>query len=303
MTPELPFLIAVVFVGVAVATGSIMSLVLAQRAPERRRIRALTGDGASDALLADDATLSETVPNPALQRLSTTLPKSPKEMSDLRRDLATAGYYSLKSAIYFSAAKLFVPIAAAAVVLLLLGPADGWLFALCVLPIGYLVPRIWLSRKTAQRQRKIQNGLPDALDLFVVCVEAGSSLDQAIVRASEELHVSHPEVAQELRIVTTEIRAGKPRLEALKNFSRRTQVEDVRSLVTLLVQTDRFGTSIATALRTHADTSRTKRRQRAEERAAKIGVKLVFPLVFCLFPAVYIVCIGSAVVAIYRAFF
>jgi tight adherence protein C len=129
------------------------------------------------------------------------------------------------------------------------------------------------------------------------------SLDQAVVKASEELVVSHPALADELRTITTETRAGKPRLDALRNFASRTAVEDVQSLVAMLVQTDRFGTSIAQALRTQANVSRTKRRQRAEERAAKLGVKLVFPLVFCLFPAMYVVTIGPAVIKFVRVFF
>ena len=121
-----------------------------------------------------------------------------------------------------------------------------------------------------------------------------------MVKASEELQIAYPALAEELRYVNTEIRAGKPRLEAFKNFAERTKVDDVRSLVAMLVQTDRFGTSIAQALRTFAETSRTKRRQGAEERAAKLGVKLVFPLVFCLFPAFYVVVLGPAVIKIFR---
>src|SRR5512147_1129117 len=135
-----------------------------------------------------------------------------------------------------------------------------------------------------------------------VCVEAGSGLDQAIHKASVELEISHPELAQELRTIITEIRAGKSRIEAFKNFASRTKVDDVRALVAMLVQTDRFGTSIAQALRTHAEVSRTKRRQRAEEKAAKIGVKLVFPLVFCLFPAFFVVTIGPAIIKFVHAF-
>jgi tight adherence protein C len=174
----------------------------------------------------------------------------------------------------------------------------GGIFALLAAGIGYALPGFWLAHKTAQRQKQIQNGLPDALDLLIVCVEAGAGLDAAIVKASEELAISYPALADELRLITTETRAGKPRLEAFKNFASRTGVEDVRALVAMLVQTDKFGTSIAQALRTHAATSRTKRRQRAEERAAKLGVKLVFPLVFCLFPALYVVVLGPAVIKI-----
>ena len=169
-------------------------------------------------------------------------------------------------------------------------------------PSATCCPASFLSRQTEKRKRQIQDGLPDALDLFIVCVEAGCGLDQAIVKASEELDITYPALTHELRLITTEIRAGKPRLEAFKNFAARTQVDDVRSLVALLVQTDKFGTSIAQALRTHAETSRTKRRQRAEERAAKVGVKLVFPLVLFLFPAFYVVILGPAVIQFIRVF-
>jgi tight adherence protein C len=123
------------------------------------------------------------------------------------------------------------------------------------------------------------------------------------MKTTEELEISHPDLASELRTVTTEIRAGKPRIEAFKNFSARTRVDDVRALVAMLVQTDRFGTSVAQALRTHAATSRQKRRQRAEERAAKVGVKLVFPLVFFLFPAFYVVTLGPAIILFIRSSF
>ena len=165
-----------------------------------------------------------------------------------------------------------------------------------------MLPSLWLGRQTTLRQKQIRNGLPDALDLMIVCIEAGSGIDQAIVKTSDELDISHPALAEELRLLTTEIRAGKPRLEAFKNFASRTKVDDVRSLVAMLIQTDKFGTSVAQALRTHAEVSRTKRRQAAEERAAKIGVKLVFPLVFCLFPALYIAILGPAIVDYIRVF-
>jgi tight adherence protein C len=176
----------------------------------------------------------------------------------------------------------------------------GLILVVLATVVGYTLPGFWIAYRTAQRKKQIQNGLPDALDLLIVCVEAGSSLDQAIVKASDELAIAYPALAAELRLIIMEIRAGKPRLEAFKNFADRTGVEDVRSLVAMMVQTDRFGTSIAQALRTSANVSRTKRRQRAEERAAKLSVKLVFPLVFCLFPAMYVVTLGPAVIKIFR---
>jgi tight adherence protein C len=274
-------------------------LFLQRSSVEQKRLRAVTA-GANQNFVLDQPQLVESL-DPRLKNLSKALPRSPKDMTRLRRHLAGAGYYDFSTAIMYSLAELLLPVLFGGALLLWLGFADGWIWAGLAAIMGYLLPGLWLQRQTTMRRKAIQNGLPDALDLFIVCMEAGSGLDQAIVKASDELEISHPALTQELRFVTTEIRAGKPRLEAFKNLSRRTGVDDVRSLVALLVQTDRFGTSVAQALRTHATQSRTKRRQQAEERARKIGVKLVFPLVLCLFPGVYLVCIGPAVVAIYRA--
>jgi len=168
---------------------------------------------------------------------------------------------------------------------------------------GYVLPSFILDFKISARQKVIRNGLPDALDLLIVCLESGSSMDAAILRVSDELALPYPPLAEELKLLITETRAGKPRLEAFRNFAERTGVDDVRALVAMLVQTDRFGTSVSQALRTHAETSRTKRRQRAEERAAKIGVKLVFPLVFLLFPAFFVVTLGPAIIRFARVLF
>jgi tight adherence protein C len=293
--------LAAVFVCVATASGLAVARVLAWSAPERRRLRDLS-PAAVTGLVREETSLVET-PNPALRRLSLALPKSPKEMGRLRRQLGAAGYYDLSAAVYFSAVRLILPLVAATCAVALWGVSGGWMFAAIGAALGYVLPDLWLSRRTRARQKAIENALPDALDLIIVCIEAGSSLDQSIVKASDELEITHQELAAELRTITTEIRAGKSRMDAFTNFAARTKVADVRSLVTMLTQTDRFGTSVSQALRIHADTSRTKRRQRAEERAAKIGVKLVFPLVLCIFPAVYVVCIGSAVIAIYRGLF
>jgi tight adherence protein C len=224
-------------------------------------------------------------------------------MSRLRRRLTTAGYRSASAAAVYAASEPLCAVMGALAMVSVRGVSHGgWLFALFGAIVGYLLPGVWLSRKTAQRQKQIQNGLPDALDLFIVCIEAGSSIDQAIVKSSDELEISYPALADELRLVTTETRAGKPRLEAFKNFASRTRLDEVRALSAMLIQTERFGTSIAQAFRTHAETSRVKRRQRAEEKAGKIGVKLVFPLVFCLFPALYVAVLGPAIVEYIRVF-
>jgi tight adherence protein C len=222
-------------------------------------------------------------------------------MGRLRRRLAMAGYTSPTAVVLYALANLVTPILLGLVVVVVAG-GRGWIFALFAAAVGYLLPGVLLARKIDLRKREIREGLPDALDLFVVCVEAGSGLDQAIVKASDELGIAYPALAYELRLITTEIRAGKRRVEAFRNFAARTKVDDVQSVVTLLVQTDKFGTSLAQALRTHADTSRTKRRQNAEERAGKLGVKLVFPLVLFLFPALYIIILGPAVITFIRVF-
>jgi tight adherence protein C len=194
--------------------------------------------------------------------------------------------------------EIVLPVLGASVALVWFGLRNptGWVVALLLGMLGAVAPGFYLDLKVAGRRKRIRNGLPDVLDLLIVCLEAGSSLDQAIVKASEDLAIAYPELADELRILSTETRAGKSRLEAFKNLAQRTQVEDVRALVAMLVQTDRFGTSVAQALRTMADDMRTKRRQAAEEMAAKVAVKLVFPLVLCLFPALYVAILGPAVI-------
>lgn len=299
MPSQLVLSIAGVFLALVFAFGAIVMLLLQRSSVEQRRLRAVTA-APGQTLVLEQTQLIETL-DPRLRGLSRALPRSPKEMTRLRRHLAGAGYYNFSTAIFYSLAELLLPVLMGGAILLWLGLREGWLFAGLAGIMGYLLPGLWLQRQTVNRRKAIQNALPDALDLFIVCMEAGSSLDQAIMKASDELEISHPELTEELRFVTTEIRAGKPRLEAFKNFAKRTGVDDVRTLVALLVQTDRFGTSIAQALRTHATQARIKRRQLAEERARKIGVKLVFPLVLLLFPGVYVVCIGPAVIAIYRA--
>ena len=301
MTPELLLAVVGVFVTVAVIASTTMSWALTRNSPEKRRLRAIGQPSAASALVMNAPRLSA-VPDPALTKLSRMLPKSPKAMSQLGRRLTQAGYPSFRAVVWYSIAEVAIPAVVALVTLMLLGVRSGLLPAAFLAVLGYVAPSFYVGYKAGKRQKAIRNGLPDALDLLTVCVEAGSGLDQAIAKASEELRIAHPELAAEMGFITTEIRAGKPRSEAFKNFARRTGVDDVRTLVSMLAQTDRFGTSVADALRVHSETSRTKRRQHAEERANKVGVKLVFPLVLCLFPALYVVCFGPVVVQIYRTF-
>jgi tight adherence protein C len=289
--------LVLIFVAVAVMAGLVASVVLARSSPERRRLREMAAAGGG-VLVTGPVSLTDQQGN-FVKKVQTFVPKSPREMGRLQRRMVRAGFKNpQQAAVYFAAAEVLCPIVLALATVAYMGVVRGGLLALLAAGIGYALPGLVLARKTAARQKQIQNGLPDALDLLIVCVEAGAGLDAAIVKASEELALAYPALADELRLITTETRAGKPRLEAFRNFAQRTGVDDVRALVAMLVQTDRFGTSIAQALRTHAATARTKRRQRAEERAAKLGVKLVFPLVFCLFPALYVVVLGPAVIKI-----
>jgi tight adherence protein C len=301
MTIDVIFTLVAIFLLIALLSTVGVSAILSALSPERRRLRQLATAGGPELTFGvSSGTLVDTV-DPRLKRLPLA-PKSPKDMNRLRRQLLRAGYDSPGAMFVYVVATLAAPVVLVLLSLTVFGMRSGWVVAMFGAAIGYLLPGIVLSRKTERRKKQIENGLPDALDLIIVCVEAGCSLDQAIVKASDELGITYPALTHELRLITTEIRAGKPRLEAFKNFAARTNVDDVRSLVALLVQTDKFGTSIAQALRTHADTSRIKRRQRAEERAAKIGVKLVFPLVFFLFPALYVVILGPAVIQFVRVF-
>jgi tight adherence protein C len=166
--------------------------------------------------------------------------------------------------------------------------------------VGFYLPNIWLSRQTSKRQEEIRLSLPDALDLMVICVEAGQGLNAALVTVGREMTIHAPRLGEEMRLISSEIRAGLTRATALRNFASRTGVEEARALCAVLIQSDRLGTSIAQALRVHAQSMRTRRRQRAEENARKTAVKLLFPLVFCIFPALLVVILAPAMIQIVR---
>jgi tight adherence protein C len=240
--------------------------------------------------------------------LSKLMPKSPSEVGNTAKKLMRAGYRSRGAVTIFYGIKVAV-ILLGVLVLFVTGRFVSFStqdllmsLAACVVA-GFIIPDFILSTRVTSRQERIQLALPDALDLLVVCVEAGLGLDQAILKTSEELRVTHPDICEELNLVNLELRAGKPRKEALKNLADRTGVEDINGLVSMLIQTDRFGTSIAQSLRVHSDSLRTKRRQRAEERAHKVSVKLVFPLVFLIFPSMFVVILGPGVIKIIQELF
>jgi tight adherence protein C len=229
-----------------------------------------------------------------LKRVGTAAPRSTSEMGKLRKKLVAAGYRGPDAMAMFQGIRVVIALLCFLIAMSPLVPKTSVAVPLGACGLGYLVSSMGLGRLAKRRQHRIRLGLPDALDLMVVSVEAGLGLDQAIMRVSEEMAYAHKDLSDELRLVNLEMRAGTGRVDALRNLAERTDVDDVASLVAMLIQTDKFGTSVAQSLRVHSDTVRTKRRQRAEEAAAKTGVKMVFPLVFCIFPAIWVVTIGPA---------
>ena len=292
-----------VFFSVALLAGTAASWVLSRSSSQgRRRLSALSQPSRSAGLVVVEEAALADVPDPEWNRLLNTLPTSRGTVKRLRREMALAGFSTARSAAMMSLAELVLPVLFVLPPILLLTGTNRWIAAGLGLGMGYMGPGFLMSRRIKKRKQQIENGLADALDLLVLCLEAGSSLDQAIVKASEELDVAYPALGDQLHILISEMRAGKPRIEAFRGFADRTQVDDVRALVAMLIQTDKFGTSVSQALRSHANVCRTKRRQRAEERAQKVSVKLVFPLVFCLFPALYVVMLGPAYLQFMKAF-
>jgi tight adherence protein C len=236
-----------------------------------------------------------------VERLETVLPKSKAEVSVVRKRLVRAGYRSDGAVNSFYGAKVMVPLLLCMLVFVFVH-GDNILLYVSALGVGFLLPDFWLGNRIKKRQKRIRLGLPDVLDMMVICVEAGLGVDQATMRSAEELREAQPEVCDELGIIVLEQHAGRPRSEAWKNFADRTNVDSVRNLVTVLVQSEQFGTSIAKTLRVHSEVLRTKRRQAVEEAAAKTTVKLVFPLVFFIFPSIFLVAIGPAVLMIIDSF-
>jgi len=227
------------------------------------------------------------------------IPRSPKEMSRQQKRLVAAGIRHKDGAVLFYGVKLTL-----ALLLLLIFSAVGLLTFNPLLTIllsilfGSMIPDLWLTFRGRGRKERIQLGIPDVLDLTVVCVEAGLGLDQALMRIGEELRSNHRDLSDELRLYNLEVNAGRNRSDALRNMGARTDVDDLKSLTAVLIQTDRFGTSIAQSLRVFSDALRTKRRQRAEERAAKTTIKMVPVLVFFILPAMFIVVLGPAILRI-----
>jgi len=242
------------------------------------------------------------------QQIGEKVPISPRDVSTTRQFLVAAGYRSETAVRMYYGIKVLLCVS-----LLILAfslrdvvtsnPTLRIAFVVAMGLAGYFGPSLVLDKLVAARQERLKLSLPDALDLMVVCVEAGLGLDQAVRSVAEELKLTHKEISEELGLVTLEMRAGKRRADALRNLADRTGEAELRKLVAILVQADRFGTSIAESLRTHSDFMRVRRRQEAEERAAKVGVKLVFPIFFFILPSMLIVAAGPGLLQVFKHLF
>jgi tight adherence protein C len=301
----------VVYIIVSLVALSVTALVLGVTAtvasPDRAVRQRLAEIKAGGVPRAADARRRRQKQRDALQGILEVLgervsKESGKKAFYLRRLTLEAGYRARSAPAIFTALRVVCTGVLFAAALFLatvvdFSAATRLLVLIAGALLGWMLPFVVLKRKIAARKRALQRGLADALDLMVVCVEAGLGVNQALLRVAEEMDRVSPEISDELTMVTLEMRAGTPRDEALKNMSERTGLQDIRAWVNMMIQTDRFGTSIGESLRIHSDTLRTTRRQRAEEAAAKLTVKMLIPLVLFVFPALFVVILGPAVIA------
>jgi tight adherence protein C len=240
-----------------------------------------------------------------LKKLGSLVPASPKDTTIMQRRLIRAGFRNQNALKVLYGAKFSLAIL---VPVLMFGVIAGstWessskvMATLASVAIGFFAPNEYVRMAASRRQKEIRRGLPNALDLLVVSVESGLGLDQAIVQVAKELEQAHPEISEEFALMNLELKAGKRRIEALRNLAERTNVDDLKKLVAVMIQADRFGTSIAATLRNHAEFMRVQARQVAEEKAAKLGVKLVFPIFFCILPSLFVVTVGPMAMKVIR---
>jgi tight adherence protein C len=240
-----------------------------------------------------------------LQKLGNYLPANPRDVTIMQRKLIRAGFRGPSALKLLYGAKIFFGIACPLLMTLAVSGSEASasnkiLAVLASAALGFFGPNEYIKMAAGRRQHQIRRGLPNALDLLVVCVESGLGLDQAILQVAKELQHAHPEISEEFGLVNLELKAGKRRVDALRNLAERTAVDELKKLVAVLIQADRFGTGIAQSLRGHADFMRVQARQQAEEKAAKLGVKLVFPIFFCILPTLFVVTVGPVAVRIVR---
>jgi tight adherence protein C len=303
MASDLYLYLLVLFVAVVGAVYSVAQLVAGNR-EMRGRLRGVTGPAEADADHGSAEWRARVVKAASpVAKLAT--PSTEEEVSKVRAKFLHAGFRDPSAPVIFFAVKALLAILFPVLLLLFTNvrAAPGYqpmLFLLLAGAFGYYLPNGVVARLTAIRQRELFEAFPDALDLIIVCVEAGTSLDAAIARAASEIGLRSPRLAEELTLVGLELRVGASRERALRNLAARTGLDEISSFVAMMLQADRFGTSVAESLRVHADTLRVRRRQRAEEMAAKIPLKMLFPLVFCIFPSLLLVLMGPALIQVYR---
>ena len=228
-------------------------------------------------------------------------PPATEKASRVQLLMMRAGYRSPEALMAMRGVKIIFPILMiAAMYFSRIYEFNAFLVPVVTLVLGWMLPDMWLTWRVSVRQHKLRKALPDALDLLVICVEAGLGLDQAFMKVAQDMKISHPQLSEELQLVNMQMRVGKTRIDALRELAQRTGLADVKTLVAMLIQTERFGTSIAQSLRVYSDDMRVKRRQRAEEMSAKTSVKMVPPLVFFIFPALMVVILGPAVIQMIR---
>ncbi len=290
----------IIFVAVAVAVG-LIGLRLWVRPKEA--MERVTGVGVSE--IEESSVHPSLVFRDMLKRLGTVMPQSPKDVTVMQRRLIRAGIRNPNALTILYGSKLFFAVFLPLVMsFFILGsesdPSNKFMLLAASAGLGFFSPNEYVNLKARKRQKQIRRALPNALDLMVVCMESGLGLDQAILQVAKELEHAHPEICEEYAMVNLELKAGKRRAEALRNMAERSAVDDLKKLVAVLIQADRFGTGIAQSLRAHADYMRVQARQTAEEKAAKLGVKLVFPIFFCILPSLFVVTVGPMMVKLFR---
>ena len=295
--------LALTFLLFALLTALGMALGIRMWARPRKAIDRITGPAAEP--------MARAPVHPSLAfrdivvRVGAIVPVATKGSGRLQRMLIRAGYRDPKASGIVQGAKILLavvlPVLAALLVTKLGVSVNTKVLSIAGAALaGFVAPGYFVALQARRRQRRIRRGLPDALDLLVICVESGLGLDQAVMQAAAEMAVAHPDISREFGLVNLELRTGTPRADALRNLAARTAVDELKKLVAVLIQADRFGTGIAQSLRTHSDYMRVQARQVAEEKAAKVGVKLVFPIFFCILPTLFVVTVGPMAVRIVR---
>jgi tight adherence protein C len=295
--------IAVVFLAALIVGMTFVVLVIPPDDPARERLARLWQDAKSAVPVISFRQKQKERAQRVLEDVGKIVPSSTKEVSRTNFLMIRAGYRKSEYILAFQGAKIVLPLVLLSVVYFSgFYQVNPILMLALAGMVGYMLPDFWLTSRIRSRQAKIIKGMPDALDLLTVCVEAGLGLDQSIFRVSQEIQLTCPELSEELKLMNMEARFGKGRAEAMRDLGARTGVDDIKTAVAMLIQTDRFGTDLAKSLRVHSETMRMKRRQRAEEKANKASVKMVPVLVFFIFPAMFVVILGPAVIQAIRTF-